>query len=86
MIKLNNKQIALLGLLATYTDKNTHELATIRRDRQAFESNLRDRLFRLEKNGLVKSTSIVSTKNPNWTVKRFWAITDLGLQIYSLYT
>ena len=35
--------------------KNTHQIAVARGDRQVYETHLRDRLFRLEERGILKS-------------------------------
>ena len=46
--------------------RNTHQIAQARGDYQAYESHLRDRLFRLEAAGLV-----VSKNTPRG---RFWSL------------
>lgn len=74
MKKLTTKQSSLLSLVKNFSGSNTHELAQLRGDRQAYESNLRDRLFNLEKLGLIKSVETKSVKNPHWVISRVWEI------------
>ena len=55
-----------LKFLLANGPKNTHQLAQLRGDYQAYESNLRDRLFRLADRGLLTVT--------NTTRGRFWSL------------
>ena len=48
--------------------KNTHQLAQLRGDYQAYESNLRDRLLRLAERGLIR------VDESNLSRGRFWSL------------
>jgi hypothetical protein len=50
---LTKKQTNLLSTLRACNGSNTHKIAEHRGDFQAYESTLRDRLFRLAEKGLV---------------------------------
>jgi predicted transcriptional regulator len=58
MKTLNENQIELLKFVAENTGVCTHEMARRRGDRQPYESNLRDRLYRLKVRGLIRSEEI----------------------------
>ena len=64
--KITKRQAGLLEILAETGSVNTHQLAVHIGHRQAYETNLRDRLFRLESRGLVASTK--TTKGRFWKV------------------
>ena len=64
--KLTKQQAGLLEILAEKGSVNTHQLAVHLGHRQAYETNLRDRLFRLESRGLVASN--MTTKGRFWNV------------------
>jgi len=64
--KLTKRQAGLLEILAETGAVNTHQLAVHIGHRQAYESSLRDRLFRLEAKGLV--ASIATAKGRFWKV------------------
>jgi len=51
---LTNKQFVLLSLVKLNPGQTTAALRRLNGDRQAYESNLRDRLFRLAERGLIR--------------------------------
>ena len=70
MKKLNQEQKDLLTLVASNPGLNTSDYASLRGDKQAYESNLRDRLFTLRERGEVRCIECVSS--PRWVVERRW--------------
>jgi len=54
---------------------NTHRIAAALGHRQAYESHLRDRLFRLEAHGYVRHEDVQPDGAP-WVSKRTWFLTD----------
>jgi hypothetical protein len=72
MKKLTAKQTNLLNLVKRNSGANTHQLAQARKDRQAYESNLRDRLFTLSRLGLVRSEEKFSPNHASWVIERKW--------------
>ena len=89
MKKLTNKQINLLATLAKFNNSNTHELAYYRGDRQAYESNLRDRLFRLcpfvTFTEFTKDGKVENPDDGKYRIitKRVWSITEAGREVLS---
>ena len=57
---LTKRQFRLLAFLAAHPGQSTHELAMLAGHQQAYESHLRDRLFRLAERGLVKYIEVTS--------------------------
>jgi hypothetical protein len=61
-----NELLSQVKFFLADSPKNTHQIARLRGDYQAYESNLRDRLFRLADRGLL-------TVN-NTARGRFWSL------------
>ncbi len=70
MRRLSENQKRLLQLVRKNPGLNTSQLATLRRDWQAYESYLRDRLFRLADRGLVRFEE--RQGNEGWVIERKW--------------
>lgn len=85
MRKLTGLQLSLLQLVKDHNNSNTHQLATYNGDRQAYESNLRDRLFRLQPFvSFTEYTKDGIVENPNdgkfrTITRRIWSITEAGI-------
>lgn len=68
---LTNKQTALLNLVRANPGQTTAALRRLNGDRQAYETNLRDRLFRLAERGLIRFDEKLG-KNDLIVVERRW--------------
>ena len=75
MKKLTEKQTELLCNLCACEGGNTHQIAAHRGDRQNYESNLRDRLFRLAERGLARYFECVGKSG---VTERRWYLTEQG--------
>ena len=72
MMTLTKKQADLLAVVAENPNRNTHQLAQTLGHYQAYESYLRNRLFRLAARGVL---SYEETRGPHGTVcERRWRL------------
>lgn len=65
---MNARQKDLLELVVQNPGRNTKEYCRIRKDFATYPSHLRDRLFRLEKRGVIRCVECVS----RGVVERRW--------------
>ncbi len=79
--RLTETQLGLLNQLRDILangPKNTHQIAQARGDRQAYESYLRNRLFRLVHAGLLDVQTTQCSPDSGWVIERKWSLTPLG--------
>ncbi len=72
MRKLSALQKEALDVVTRHSGLTTHQLNTILKNRQSYESNLRDRLFNLASKGLVRYEEKRSENHAHWVIARRW--------------